>query len=303
MMIKANAHPWKLSTSPVKATRGMAVKKPTFSLPSSHSPRKNRSKLVYLTPTSRANDVNNQNAFFNKMKSAPSNEFLSKFLYYETLLLKNKSKESSMNPERLENVLDCLYNLKYFMRNNKSATDLFNLCFNEIKRTCTAEYFTNDDTFTTWKRVPTFMALKNVEREHNNMKQHMEEKQLRLNSTIKKKKLTEEKYKEARKMERSMKIKLQIAERGILTKEKHCKELQAHIMRLEKYVTDISGALKDAREIIVENGIVPVRLGKKKANNNLKLNTSPKEITGLLYSDAFQRSLNNVNKFLNESNI
>ena len=68
------------------------------------------------------------------MKNAPSNEFLSKFLYYETLLLKNKSKESSMNPERLENVLDCLYNLKYFMRNNKSATELFNLCFKEIKR-------------------------------------------------------------------------------------------------------------------------------------------------------------------------
>ena len=65
----------------------------------------------------------------------------------------------------------------------------------------------------------------------------------------------------------------------------------------------MSGALKDAREIIVENGIVPIRMEKKKANNNLKLNTSPKEITGLLYSDAFQQSLNNVNKYLSESNI
>ena len=147
------------------------------------------------------------------------------------------------------------------------------------------------------------MALKNVEREHNNMKQHMEEMQLRLNSNITKKKLIEEKYNEARKMERSMKIKLQIAERAILTKEKHCKELQAHMIRLEKYVKDMSGALKDAREIIVENGIAPVRMDKKKASNNLKLNTSPKEITGLLYSDAFQQSLNNVNKYLSESNI
>ena len=120
-------------------------------------------------------------------------------------------------------------------------------------------------------------------------------------------------------MERHMKIKLEVAARAVLNEERRCKEMKDQIIRLENTINELAGALKDARQIIVENGLVPIIPSQKKnrkqtknnnkSNNNKKnknsvqLETSPKHIAHLLFSDAFQRSLNNLNQYLDESTI
>ena len=319
-----------LRTSPVKASfrknnrnnfRKQTPTQPKSNISYSPSPRKQNSRLLYFTP-------NQEGIITNQLNSteinAPDNEFLSKFLYYEALLLQNNDKESSTHPERLENILDCLNNLSYFMKKDDKAMALFKICFNEVKRACTAEYFTNDDSFTRWKRVPAFMALKNIERENNEYAQHMEDRKLRLDSTIIKNRNLEKKYKDSIQMERHMKIKLEVAARAVLNEERRCKEMKDQIIRLENTINELAGALKDARQIIVENGLVPIIPSQKKirkqtknnnksnnnkSNNNKKnknsvqLETPPKHIAHLLFSDAFQRSLNNLNQYLDESTI
>jgi hypothetical protein len=54
-------------------------------------------------------------------------------------------------------------------------------------------------------------------------------------------------------MERHMKIKLEVAARAVLNEERRCKEMKDQIIRLENTINELAGALKDARQIIVEN--------------------------------------------------
>ena len=93
---------------------------------------------------------------------------------------------------------------------------------------------------------------------------------LRLDSTIIKNRNLEKKYKDSIQMERHMKIKLEVAARAVLNEERRCKEMKDQIIRLENTINELAGALKDARQIIVENGLVPIIPSQKKNRKKQK---------------------------------
>ena len=250
------------------------------------SPRTTRRQL-YLTPSVKSKaekntvDISGQDSFFQ-----------SKFLYYEAQIKSLQEKNAHSSPEKLELCLEYLEALLQFTPNkHRGDSDVVNMCFQEIKRACLSTKYSNDSSYTKWKTAPIFMVLKEVERENNDLKQSLDNISLRLSTSINTSKKIAAESKDSKKKEKSMRLKLAISKRNILTEQKRCKELEREIVILKKQIEDLSSSLKDTRNIIVRNGIMPISEIRKNVRSSDLANLNSKAVTRLCFSNAFKDSL------------
>ena len=245
------------------------------------SPRTTRRQL-HLTPKAEKNIVGT---------SGQDNFFQSKFLYYEAQIKSLQEQNAHSSPEKLELCLEYLEALLQFTPNKHRDSDVVNICFQEIKRACLSTKYSNDSSYTKWKTAPIFMVLKDVERENNDLKQSLDNVSLQLSTSINTSRRVAAESINSKKKENNMRLKLAISKRNVLTEQRRCKELKSEIVILKEQIEDLSSSLKDARNIIVRNGIMPISEIRKNFRSNDLANLNSKAVTRLCFSNAFKDSL------------
>jgi hypothetical protein len=212
-------------------------------------------------------------------------------LYYEARIKSLQEQNAHSSPEKLELCLEYLEALLQFTPNKHRDSDVVNICFQEIKRACLSTKYSNDSSYTKWKTAPIFMVLKDVERENNDLKQSLDNVSLQLSTSINTSRRVAAESINSKKKENNMRLKLAISKRNVLTEQRRCKELKSEIVILKEQIEDLSSSLKDARNIIVRNGIMPISEIRKNFRSNDLANLNSKAVTRLCFSNAFKDSL------------